>query len=201
MLGNKQMREFSVCRPPVYHQSHVNLNAMATESRGPLYCSQVVPDLDSSYRPTATSVSIILSFFPLGRRRCFKAEVTTRELKFPTGSRWARGLARTRTRKALSSPNWIQMAVFVQGHRQHRHWECGEGNDSEGRGCSCTALRSQRPGWRSAGCVVPVAPDTPVPLDTESGDTLGFNHGLNYVLSGSRKETGSSNITSYKYWG
>ena len=139
-------------------------------------------------------------FFPLGRRRCFKAEVTTRELKFPTGSRWARGLARTRTRKALSSPNWIQMAVFVQGHRQHRHWECGEGNDSEGRGCSCTALRSQRPGWRSAGCVVPVAPDTPVPLDTESGDTLGFNHGLNYVLSGSQKETGFSNITSYKYW-
>ncbi|KAK5888577.1 hypothetical protein CesoFtcFv8_014658 [Champsocephalus esox] len=85
------------------------------------------------------------------------------------------------------------MAVFVQGHRQHRHWECGEGNDGEGRGCSCTALRS-------AECVVPVAPDTPVPLDTESGDTLGFNHGLNYVLSGSQKETGSSNITSYKYW-
>ncbi|KAK5859555.1 hypothetical protein PBY51_021107 [Eleginops maclovinus] len=39
-----------------------------------------------------------------------------------------------RTRKALSSPNWIQMAVFVQGRRRHRHWECGEGNDSERAG-------------------------------------------------------------------
>lgn len=35
MMADKQMREFSVCRPPEYHQLHDNLNAMATESRGP----------------------------------------------------------------------------------------------------------------------------------------------------------------------
>lgn len=37
------MREFSVCRPPEYHQLHDNLNAMATESRGPLHRSHGGP--------------------------------------------------------------------------------------------------------------------------------------------------------------
>lgn len=42
-MGDKQMRECSVCSPPVYHQLHDNLNAMATESRGPLRRSHSGP--------------------------------------------------------------------------------------------------------------------------------------------------------------
>lgn len=37
------MRAFSVCRPPEYNQLHDNLNAMATESRGPLHPSHGGP--------------------------------------------------------------------------------------------------------------------------------------------------------------
>lgn len=43
MIGDKQMREFSVWRPPEYHQLHDNLNAIATESRGPLHRSHGGP--------------------------------------------------------------------------------------------------------------------------------------------------------------
>lgn len=43
MMGDKYMKEFSVCRPPEYHQLHDNLNAMATESRGPLHRSHGGP--------------------------------------------------------------------------------------------------------------------------------------------------------------
>lgn len=42
-MGDNQMKEFLVCRPPVHHQLHDNLNAMATESRGSLHCSHGGP--------------------------------------------------------------------------------------------------------------------------------------------------------------
>lgn len=99
--------------------------------------------------------------------------MTTRELKFPTRSRSARGLARTLTRKALHSPNWIQMALFVQGRHRHRHGSVARLMIVRGREA---APRSEVTATRLAVSRVcgPVAPDTPVPLDAESGDTLGL---------------------------
>ena len=93
--------------------------------------------------------------------------MTTRELKFPTRSRAARGLARTLTRKALNSPNWIQMAVFVQGRHQHQHGSVARLMIVRGREA---APRSEVTATRLAVSRVcgPLAPDTPVPLDTVS---------------------------------
>lgn len=112
-------------------------------------------------------------FFPLWRRRCFKVEVTTRELKFPTRLCSARGLARTLTHTALNSTNWIQMAVFVQGRRQHQHGSVARVMIVRGKeGAPCSEVTATR--LVVSRVCGPIAPDTPVPLNSENGDTLGL---------------------------
>lgn len=65
------------------------------------------------------------------------------------------------------------MAVFVQGRHKHQH----------GSVARLMIVRGREAEPRSEGTATgpavsrvcgPVAPDTPVPLDTESGDTLGL---------------------------
>lgn len=65
------------------------------------------------------------------------------------------------------------MAVFVQGHHQHQHGSVARLMIVRGREA---APRSEVTATRLVVSRVcgPVAPDTPVPLDTESGDTLGL---------------------------
>lgn len=65
------------------------------------------------------------------------------------------------------------MAVFVQGRHQHQHGSVARLMIVRGREA---APRSEVTATRLAVSRVcgPVAPDTPVPLDTESGDTLGL---------------------------
>lgn len=105
-----------------------------------------------------------------------KVEVTTRELKFPTCSCSARGLTCTLSRKVLNASKWIQMAVFVQGHHQHRHGSVVRlmiARSREAAPCSeVTATRLVVN--RVCGLI---APDTPVPLAVKNGDTLGLNVG------------------------
>lgn len=67
----------------------------------------------------------------------------------------------------------MQMAVFVQGRHQHQHGSVARLMIVRGREA---APRSEVTATRLAVSRVcgPVAPDTPAPLDTESGDTLGL---------------------------
>lgn len=89
-------------------------------------------------------------------------------------------------RRALNSSNWIQMAVFVQGRHRHRHGSVARLMIVMGREA---APRSEVTATRLAVNRVcgPAAPDTPVPLDTESGDTLGLIVGT-VASSGSEKK-------------
>lgn len=138
-----------------------------------------------SYRLTTTSGWIMLSFFPFSGRQRFKVKVTTRELKFPTRSGSTQGLACTSTRRALNPSNWIQMAVFVQGHHQLQHGSVarlmivgGQGRSSLLRGHS-----DQAGGQQGVWSLTP-------------GYTCARGHGkrshpgsdswFNYILSGSK---------------
>lgn len=125
-----------------------------------------------------------------------KQAMTARELKFPT-RRSGAPLAREPAKKRYTPPNWTQMAVFVQGRRRPRRGSVarlmiarergvGRGEWGGGRGEWLPVLRSRRPGaggWQAVWSTKP--PDTPAPLDTESGDTRGLIVGLSYALSGS----------------
>lgn len=138
-------------------------------------------------------------FFPLQRRRCFKVEVTTRELNFPTRLCSAQGLARTLTHTALNSTNWIQMALFVQGRHQHEHGSVARVMIVRGReGAPCSEVTATR--LLVSRVCGPIAPDTPVPLDGENGDTLRLIVGSITSSLVTKKKQALCQPSPYKCW-
>lgn len=65
------------------------------------------------------------------------------------------------------------MAVFVQGRHQHQHGSVARLMIVRGREAApCSEVTATR--LVVSRVCGPVAPDTPAPLDTDGGDTLGL---------------------------